>query len=79
MSIKLMKVSVISLLYTILLIFAFIQLIILYLNGQESNQGLTYYFIAILYIIPIHTAFATHINKVEKDQSSPPIMTPFTG
>ena len=53
--INLSKISLIFLLYSILLLYAFVHLIIIYLNGQYSNMGLTYNFKAVLYVCAIFT------------------------
>jgi hypothetical protein len=55
--INLKKINLIFLLYSILLLYAFVHLIIIYLNQQYSNMGLTYNFKAVLYVCAIFTIY----------------------
>ena len=47
-------------LYIIIFIYALVNLIILYLSGQNDNQGLTYAFKAVVYISAIFTAYTNN-------------------
>jgi len=47
-------------LYIIIFIYALINLIILYLSGQNDNQGLTYAFKAVVYISAIFTLYTNN-------------------
>ena len=64
--INLKKISLIFLLYSILLLYAFVHLIIIYLNGQYSNIGLTYNFKAVLYVCGIFTIYNNDFSHFKK-------------
>jgi hypothetical protein len=60
------KISLFFLLYSILLLYAFAHLIIIYLNGQDSNMGLTYNFRAVLYMCAIFTIYNNDFSHFKK-------------
>ena len=64
--INLKKISLIFLLYSTLLLYAFVHLIIIYLNGQYSNMGLTYNFKAVLYVCGIFTIYNNDFSHFKK-------------
>jgi hypothetical protein len=64
--INLKKISLIFLLYSILLLYAFVHLIIIYLDGQYSNMGLTYNFKAVLYVCAIFTIYNNDFSHFKK-------------
>ena len=64
--INLKKISLIFLLYSVLLFYAFAQLIIIYLTEQYSVMGLTYNFKAVLYLCTIFTIYNNSFSYFKK-------------
>jgi hypothetical protein len=64
--INLRKISLTFVLYGVLLLYAFVHLMIIYLNGQYSNMGLTYNFKAVLYVCTIFTIYNNDFSHFKK-------------
>ena len=60
LTINFRKINYNFFLYIIIFIYALINLIILYLSGQNDNQGLTYAFKAVVYISAIFTVYTNN-------------------
>lgn len=64
--INLRKINLTFVSYGVLLLYSFVHLIIIYLNGQHSNMGLTYNFKAVLYVCTIFTIYNNDFSRFKK-------------